>query len=128
MTKKQTGEERVHLAYTLASLFITEESQDRNSGRTGAWRQELMQRLWRRAAYCLASHDLLSPLSYRTQGQQPRDDTTTMGWASFIDCKMRKYLTAASQGGIFSAEALPLMTPACVKLTHKTSQYRNCIN
>jgi len=30
---------------------VTEGSQDRNSNRAGTWRQELMQRLWRGAAY-----------------------------------------------------------------------------
>jgi len=60
MTKKQVGEERVYLAYTSTLLFITKGSQDRNSHRTGTWRQELMQRLWRNAAYQLASSALLS--------------------------------------------------------------------
>ena len=54
MTKKQVGEERVYLAYTSALLFITEGSQDRNSNRAGTWRQELMQRPWKGAAYWLA--------------------------------------------------------------------------
>ena len=51
MTKRQAGEERVYLAYTSALLFITKGSQDRNSNRAAFWRQELMQRPWRRAAY-----------------------------------------------------------------------------
>ena len=51
MTKKQVGEERVCLAYTSTLLFITKESQDRNSHRAGTWRQEQMQRPWRDAAY-----------------------------------------------------------------------------
>jgi hypothetical protein len=46
MTKKQVGEERVYSAYTSTLLFVTKESQDRNSHRTGTWRQELMQRPW----------------------------------------------------------------------------------
>jgi hypothetical protein len=36
MTKKQVGKERVYSAYTSTLLFITEESQDWNSHRTGA--------------------------------------------------------------------------------------------
>ena len=32
-----------------------------------------MQKPWRRAAYWLVPHGFLSPLSYRTQGHQPRD-------------------------------------------------------
>ena len=41
--------------------------------------QELMQRPWRNAAYWIASPGLLSLLSYRTQGYQPRDGTTHNG-------------------------------------------------
>jgi hypothetical protein len=51
MTKKQVGEERVYSAYISTLLFITKGSQDRNSHRAGTWRQELMQRTWRGAAY-----------------------------------------------------------------------------
>jgi hypothetical protein len=79
MTKKQVGEERVYSAYTSTLLFITKESQDRNSHRAGAWRQKLMQRPWRDAAYWLAPCGLLSLLSYRTQDYQPRDGTTHNG-------------------------------------------------
>ena len=39
------------------------------------WRQELMQKAWRGAAYWLILHDLLSVLSYRTQDHQPKDST-----------------------------------------------------
>ena len=39
-------------------------SEDSYSRRTGTWRQEVMQRPWRGAAYCLAHHDLLNLLSY----------------------------------------------------------------
>ena len=42
--QKQLREERIYLAYSSTSLFITEGSQDRNSHRSGTWRQELMQR------------------------------------------------------------------------------------
>jgi hypothetical protein len=65
MTKKQVGEERVYSAYT---FYITKGSQD--------WNQELMQRPWRDVTYWLASSDLISLLSYRTQDYQPRDGTT----------------------------------------------------
>jgi hypothetical protein len=44
MTKKKVGKERVYSAYTSTLLFITKESQDRNSYRVGTWTQELMQR------------------------------------------------------------------------------------
>ena len=51
MTKNQVGMERVYLAYISIMLFIFEGSQDRNSNRVGTWRQELMQRPWKDAAY-----------------------------------------------------------------------------
>ena len=79
MTKKQVGEERVYSAYTSTSLFITKGSQDRNLHRAGTWRQELIQRPWRNAAYLSVSPGLLSLLSYRTQDYQPRDGTTHHG-------------------------------------------------
>jgi hypothetical protein len=52
MTKKKIGDERVCLTYTSTALFIIEGSQDRNSHRvSSSWKQELMQRPWRGAAY-----------------------------------------------------------------------------
>ena len=49
--QKQTVEERVDLVYISISLIITEGSQGRNSHRAGTWRQELIQKPWRGAAY-----------------------------------------------------------------------------
>jgi hypothetical protein len=79
MTKKQVGEERVYSAFIFTLLFITKGSQDWNPSRAGAWRQELIQSPWRGAAYRIASPGVLSLLSYRTQGYQPRDGTTHNG-------------------------------------------------
>jgi hypothetical protein len=42
-------------------------------------KQELMQRPWRDVLYWLASPDLLSLLSYRTQDYQPRYGSTHKG-------------------------------------------------
>jgi hypothetical protein len=60
MTKKQSGEERVYLAYTSILLFITK----RKSGLElkQVRKQELMQRPWRDVLYWLASPGLLSLL------------------------------------------------------------------
>jgi hypothetical protein len=69
---KQLGEERVYLGPASPSQVITGGSQDRNSGRAGTWRQELMQRPWRGSACWLASHGLLSLFSYTAQDQKPR--------------------------------------------------------
>jgi hypothetical protein len=43
-----------------------------------------------------------------------------------LDHKLRKCLTVGSHGGIFLREApFSVITPDCVKLTHKTNRYRN---
>ena len=55
MTKKQVGKERVYSAYTSILLFITKEVRAGAQRRAGTWRQDLMQRPWRNAAYLLAS-------------------------------------------------------------------------
>jgi hypothetical protein len=49
---------------------------------TGAWRQELRQRLRRDAAYWFVHHGLLKRLSFSTQGHQPRASTwlTARSW------------------------------------------------
>jgi hypothetical protein len=52
-------------------MEVIKQSQDRNLNRAGTWRQELMQRAWRGAAFWLAPHGLFSLLSYRTQDQLP---------------------------------------------------------
>jgi hypothetical protein len=77
--QKAVREERVYSAHTSTAWFIFGGSQVRNSNRAGTWRQELMQRPWRGAAYWLAPHGLLSLLCYRTQDHQPRDTTTHIG-------------------------------------------------
>lgn len=47
--------ERVDLTYTSVFLFITEGSQDRDSGRAGGQRQELTRTSLKSTAYWLAS-------------------------------------------------------------------------
>jgi hypothetical protein len=81
MTKKQVGEERVYSAYTSTLLFITKEV--RTGTQTG---QEAGAdaEAWRDALYWLASHGLLSLLSYRTQDYQPRDSPTHKGPSPLI--------------------------------------------
>jgi hypothetical protein len=71
MTTKQFGEEGE--IYWLTSL--------RRSGLElkQVRKQEVMQRPWRDVLYWLASPDLLSLLSYRTQNYHPRDGTTHNG-------------------------------------------------
>jgi len=79
--QRTSWEERVCSAHTSTLLFITKGSQSRNSNRAGTWKQELMPRPWRGAAYWVASYGSLSLLSYRSQDYQPRDSSTTMDWA-----------------------------------------------
>lgn len=50
LTKKQV-EGKVYLPYTSTSQLIIKGSQDRNLSRVGTWRQELILRPWRVAAY-----------------------------------------------------------------------------
>jgi hypothetical protein len=108
MTKRQVREEMLNLAYTSSTGGI----QDTDSSRGGTCRQELMQRRWKDAAHWLASYGLFS------QDYQLRDGTTPVGHM------LRKCLTAISQGGISSTEALfSLLTLTCVKLAQNTSQY-----
>ena len=52
-SQKQDGEDRVYSAFISTSQSTMKGSQDRNSNRAGPWRQELMQRPWRGAAYWL---------------------------------------------------------------------------
>jgi hypothetical protein len=66
MTKGNLGRE-VYFFLQLKSFI--EGSWDRNSSRTGTWRQELMQRPRRSAAYWLALHGLLSLLWVVVCGQ-----------------------------------------------------------
>ena len=81
MTKNQVGEERVYLAYTNTLLRMADKSQYRSSSRAESWRQELMQRPWKGAAYWLVSPGLLSLLSSRTPDQQLRNGITHLDWA-----------------------------------------------
>jgi hypothetical protein len=60
------------------------QEQDRNSSRSGTWRQELMQRPRRSASCWLAPHGLFSLLSYGIQGHQPRDGPTNHPYQSLI--------------------------------------------
>jgi hypothetical protein len=74
MSKKQVGEEGVYSAYT---FHIAVDHQRKSELELKQVReQELMQRPWRDVLYWLASPDLLSLFSYRTQDYQPRDGPT----------------------------------------------------
>lgn len=56
----------------------------------------------RGTAYCLVSHGLLSLLSYRPQGHQPRDGSI---YNELDPPPLRRCLTAGTHGGIPSLEA-----------------------
>jgi hypothetical protein len=65
--QKHLGEERISLVYISTPLSITEGSQDRNSNRTGTWRQELVCRPWRVLLTGLISMACSTMLSFRPQ-------------------------------------------------------------
>ena len=92
--QKQIGEEKVYLAYTSTSLFIIKGSQDRNSSRAGTWRQELMQRPWRSAAYWLVSPGLLTLLCYPGP---PAQGCPYLQWTHQSLIKKMPYRPACSQ-------------------------------
>lgn len=75
MTKKQVGEERVYSLFHIAVHHQGKAGLELKQVR----KQELMQRTWRDVSYWLASPDLLSLLSYRTQDHQPRDGSAHNG-------------------------------------------------
>jgi hypothetical protein len=121
MAKKQVGEERVYSAYTPTLLLITKGSEDWNSRRSGS------------SSWCGGHGGFLLigllPLAcwacYLIEPRtiSPGMTTPTMGPPT-LDHWLRKCLTAGSQGGISSREApFSVITPAGVKLTHKSSQY-----
>ena len=124
MTKKQSEEERVYSAYTSTLLFIIKGSQDRNSHRAGTWRQELMQRPGRVLLTGLLPLACSACFLIEPRTTSPGMALPTMGPPT-LDHSLRKCLIAGSHGGISSREApFSVITPACVKLTHKPSQYR----
>jgi hypothetical protein len=111
MTKKQVGEER---GGTL--LFTTKESQDWDSSRVG--KQELMQRPWRDASYWLAS-PWLAQIAFL---QNPRLPAQRWYHPQGALPPLITNWENAPQLGLMEAP-FSVVTPACVKLTHKTSQY-----
>jgi hypothetical protein len=66
------GEERVYFILHLKSPSLGE-------AMAGTWRQELLKRPWRNAAYWLAPLGLPSLLSYRMQDHLPRSSITHNG-------------------------------------------------
>jgi hypothetical protein len=75
MTKKQVREERVYSAYISTLLLLPKKVRTGTQACQEAGADaEAME-----GCYWLASLGLLSLLSYRTQGHQPRDGTTHKG-------------------------------------------------
>jgi hypothetical protein len=78
MIKKQGGEggkDLFSLHFQIAVHHQRKSGLELKQGRN----QELMQRPWRGVTYWLASHGLVSLLSYRTRDYQLRDGTTHKG-------------------------------------------------
>jgi hypothetical protein len=87
-----------------------------------------MQRPWRDVTYWLASPGLLSLVSCRTQTTSPKMVPPARGWAlspwSLIEKMPYSWI---SWKHFLKRGSFSVITPSCVKLTHKTSQY-NIIN
>jgi hypothetical protein len=119
VTKKQGGKGLFSLHFHIADDHQRKSGLELKQVR----KQGLMQRPERDITYWLASPGLLSLLSFRTQDYQPRDGTTHNG-PSLLDHPVRKCLTAGFRGSTSPTEApFSVITPAGVKLTHKTRQY-----
>ena len=75
------------------------------------------------AAYWIVFPGLLSLLSYRAQFYQPRDGTTHNGLGSPALITNGENALQLDLMEAFQGRLLSLITPACVKLTHKTSHW-----
>ena len=85
-------------------------------------KQELMQRPWRDASYWLASPGLFSLLSIEPKSTSPKlvPPTRALPTWSLIE----KMPHSWSHGGTSPTEPpFSVITPTCVKLTHKARQY-----
>jgi hypothetical protein len=71
MPKKLVGEEKVYLAYTSMSLFITKGSQDNNSNRAVSWSQELMQMQRLRRGAASQNHQFQDGIAHNGLGLPP---------------------------------------------------------
>jgi len=122
MSKKQVVEERVYSAYTSTSLFITKGSQDWNSSRSGS-------RSWCRGHGGMFLTDLL-PLACSAcslidpNATSPGMAPPIMGWVLPLWPLVEKMpYSWVSWRHFHNWGSFSVITPACVKLTHKTSQY-----
>ena len=126
--QKQVVEEWVYSAYTSTPLSITKGSQDRNSNRTGTWRQELMQRLWRvLLTWLLLACAGCFLLETRTSssGVAPLTMDGALPQGSFFEKMPYSWISWRH-----STEApSSLRTLMCIKLTHQTSKHnRHLVN
>ena len=120
MTKKQVGEERIYSAYSSTLLFITKGSQDKDSTRWRTLKAEWIQKPWRNECCLLAcSACFLVEPKTTSQGLAP---PSGLGPPFLIT----NWETALQLDLISSRETLfSVITPGCVKLTHKTIQYNH---
>jgi hypothetical protein len=123
MTKKHIGEERVYSAYPSTLLFITKEVRaGTQAGQEAGADAGAME-----GCFLLACFPCLAQLAFLRNPRLP-----AQGWhhpqlagPSLFHQELRKCLTAGSHGDISSREApFSVVTPACVKLAHRTIQYQ----
>jgi hypothetical protein len=86
-------------------------------------KKELIQRPWRNAAYWIASPGLLNLLSYRTQDSQPRNGITHNGPSHPWSLVEKMPHSCILWRHFLKGSSFSVITPACIKLTHNTSQH-----
>ena len=113
-------EGKVYLAYTSTSMIIIKGSHDKKSNRVKTWRQELILKPYRCAAYWLTPHDYSACLLIEPRTNSPGIVSPTMSLPHPSLIGKVSYISISS--GIFSLRLLSVMTLGCVKLTQTVQQ------
>ena len=112
------------MAYTSTLLFIIEGNQGGDSSQVGTWRQELVQRPWRDAAYWLVPHGLLSLSSFKTSslGIAPPTVGSAFPLQSSSNQRPSKLARRLPDGKKSSFKAFSSqLTLSCVKLSERSA-------
>lgn len=128
MWPKKLGVGKVYLVYAPPSS-----KEDRNSRRTGTWRQKLVQKPWRSAANRLLPLECCGPLAspacsvcFLTEPRtaSPRMASPTMGWALPINHSLRICLAGSPAARSHECIFLTLRFPPLVRFYLVSSWHR----